>query len=394
MLHGTVNTMGAVSRVFAGINSVSLTAIPFFILSGYLMEEGNISKEIVNFAKALVGHLTGGLAHVCVVASMIFAAVSGSSIATALAFGNLLVPAMNRQGYEKEFTATLQASAGTIGPIIPPSILMVMYCSIAGISVGALFMAGVIPGILMGVSLMIVSYFYARKRNIPKEERMPWKQKIKVFTRALVALFMPVIIIGGTLSGIVSPTEAGMAACLYGILVGAFVYKGLTWKSAVKAFCNAAISSSTILFLNGMANIMGYQLARTNFPSYIVNIMTGAVSSSIGMVLIIMLFLFAIGMFMETTAAIVIFVPVLYPLAAAYGISPIYFGLLIVLTLVIGQITPPVGVLLSTTSSLLGIKMSDCFKYLVPCLSALLIVLILCIFFPVLSTWLPGLIFG
>ena len=175
LLQGSVDIMGVVPRVFAGMNSVSMMAIPFFILSGSIMEAGSISKELVNFSKAVVGHLTGGLAHVCVVSCMLFAAVSGSSVATALAFGSLLVPAMNKDGYDKAFTATLQACGGTIGPIIPPSILMVMYCSIAGISVGSMFMAGVVPGVLMGMALMVVSYFYAKKNNIPKSPKMPMK---------------------------------------------------------------------------------------------------------------------------------------------------------------------------------------------------------------------------
>lgn len=394
LLDGQVDIVGIIPRIFAGMNSVSMMAIPFFILSGSIMEAGNISKQLVNFSKALVGHLTGGLAHVCVVSCMMFAAISGSSMATALAFGNILVPAMNKNGYDKAFTATLQACGGTIGPIIPPSILMVMYCSIAGISVGAMFMAGVVPGLLMGVALMIVSYFYAKKNNIPREPKMPFKEKFKVIMDAFWALLMPVIIIGGTMSGICSPSEAGMLACVYGLVVGKFVYGGLKLKDLPEVFGKGAMSGANILALTGFANIMGWQLARVNFPQFISGLLSSITNNALGVVCIVVIFLLILGMFMETCAATVIFAPVLYPLANQFGIDPIQFGLIIVFTLVIGQVTPPVGVLLSTTSALLGVPMQATFKYLKPCFASLLIVLVLCMLFPAFSTFLPNLIFA
>ncbi|HIY18622.1 MAG TPA: TRAP transporter large permease [Candidatus Blautia avistercoris] len=393
LLDGNVDILGIVPRVFAGMNSVAMMAIPFFILSGSIMEAGNISKELVNFAKALVGHLRGGLAHVCVVSCMLFAAVSGSSVATALAFGNILVPAMNKDGYDKSFTATLQACGGTIGPIIPPSILMVMYCSIAGISVGSMFMAGVVPGILMGIALMIVSYFYAKKNNIPKSEKMPAKEKVRVILKAVWALLMPVIIIGGTMSGFCSPSEAGMLACIYGLIVGRVVYKGFRLKDLPEVFAKGALSGATILILNGMANIMGWQLARVNFPTMVSEFLGSITHSSLGVLFIVVIFLMILGMFMETCAATVIFAPVLYPMAIQFGIDPIQFGLVVVLTLVIGQITPPVGVLLSTTTSLIGVPMQSTFKYLVPCLISLLVVLVLCVLIPQFSLILPEIVY-
>ena len=393
LLDGNVDILGIVPRVFAGMNSVAMMAIPFFILSGSIMEAGNISKELVNFAKALVGHLRGGLAHVCVVSCMLFAAVSGSSVATALAFGNILVPAMNKDGYDKSFTATLQACGGTIGPIIPPSILMVMYCSIAGISVGSMFMAGVVPGILMGIALMIVSYFYAKKNNIPKSEKMPAKEKVRVILKAVWALLMPVIIIGGTMSGFCSPSEAGMLACIYGLIVGRVVYKGFRLKDLPEVFAKGALSGATILILNGMANIMGWQLARVNFPTMVSEFLGSITHSSLGVLFIVVIFLMILGMFMETCAATVIFAPVLYPMAIQFGIDPIQFGLVVVLTLVIGQITPPVGVLLSTTTSLIGVPMQATFKYLVHCLISLLVVLVLCVLIPQFSLILPEIVY-
>lgn len=393
LLDGNVDILGIVPRVFAGMNSVAMMAIPFFILSGSIMEAGNISKELVNFAKALVGHLRGGLAHVCVVSCMLFAAVSGSSVATALAFGNILVPAMNKDGYDKSFTATLQACGGTIGPIIPPSILMVMYCSIAGISVGSMFMAGVVPGILMGIALMIVSYFYAKKNNIPKSEKMPAKEKVRVILKAVWALLMPVIIIGGTMSGFCSPSEAGMLACIYGLIVGRVVYKGFRLKDLPEVFAKGTLSGATILILNGMANIMGWQLARVNFPTMVSEFLGSITHSSLGVLFIVVIFLMILGMFMETCAATVIFAPVLYPMAIQFGIDPIQFGLVVVLTLVIGQITPPVGVLLSTTTSLIGVPMQSTFKYLVPCLISLLVVLVLCVLIPQFSLILPEIVY-
>ena len=389
-----INAMGAVQRIFAGINSISLIAVPFFILSGLLMEGGNISKGIVDFARAFFGHIRGGLGHVCVVSCMIFAAVSGSAMATALAFSNLLAPAMKEDGYETPFIAGLQACGGTLGPIIPPSILMIMYSSYSGVSVASLFMSGIIPGILMGIGLMICCYRYAKKRDIRLLPKIAGKERAKIVGHSIWALLMPVIIVGGTMAGFCSPSEAGMVACLYGLVVGTVVYKGLRLRDFPQLLSRAAITSSTVLILMGLANLMGYMLARLNFASIIGDFFASFTDSSMLVFFIIVVFLLLLGCVMESNAATVIFAPVLYPIANAFGINPIQFGLVFVICECIAQITPPVGALLSATASIQGVPLQSTIKHVIPMLIAEVAVLLLVILFPPLSTFLPSVLVG
>lgn len=389
-----INAMGAVQRIFAGINSISLIAVPFFILSGLLMEGGNISKGIVDFARAFFGHIRGGLGHVCVVSCMIFAAVSGSAMATALAFSNLLAPAMKEDGYETPFIAGLQACGGTLGPIIPPSILMIMYSSYSGVSVASLFMSGIIPGILMGIGLMICCYRYAKKRDIRLLPKIAGKERAKIVGHSIWALLMPVIIVGGTMAGFCSPSEAGMVACLYGLVVGTVVYKGLRLRDLPQLLSRAAITSSTVLILMGLANLMGYMLARLNFASIIGDFFASFTDSSMLVFFIIVVFLLLLGCVMESNAATVIFAPVLYPIANAFGINPIQFGLVFVICECIAQITPPVGALLSATASIQGVPLQSTIKHVIPMLIAEVAVLLLVMLFPPLSTFLPSVLVG
>ena len=374
-----INAMGAVQRIFAGINSISLIAVPFFILSGLLMEGGNISKGIVDFARAFFGHIRGGLGHVCVVSCMIFAAVSGSAMATALAFSNLLAPAMKEDGYETPFIAGLQACGGTLGPIIPPSILMIMYSSYSGVSVASLFMSGIIPGILMGIGLMICCYRYAKKRDIRLLPKIAGKERAKIVGHSIWALLMPVIIVGGTMAGFCSPSEAGMVACL---------------RDLPQLLSRAAITSSTVLILMGLANLMGYMLARLNFASIIGDFFASFTDSSMLVFFIIVVFLLLLGCVMESNAATVIFAPVLYPIANAFGINPIQFGLVFVICECIAQITPPVGALLSATASIQGVPLQSTIKHVIPMLIAEVAVLLLVMLFPPLSTFLPSVLVG
>ena len=389
-----INAMGAVQRIFAGINSISLIAVPFFILSGLLMEGGNISKGIVDFARAFFGHIRGGLGHVCVVSCMIFAAVSGSAMATALAFSNLLAPAMKEDGYETPFIAGLQACGGTLGPIIPPSILMIMYSSYSGVSVASLFMSGIIPGILMGIGLMICCYRYAKKRDIRLLPKIAGKERAKIVGHSIWALLMPVIIVGGTMAGFCSPSEAGMVACLYGLVVGTVVYKGLRLRDLPQLLSRAAITSSTVLILMGLANLVGYMLARLNFASIIGDFFASFTDSSMLVFFIIVVFLLLLGCVMESNAATVIFAPVLYPIANAFGINPIQFGLVFVICECIAQITPPVGALLSATASIQGVPLQSTIKHVIPMLIAEVAVLLLVMLFPPLSTFLPSVLVG
>lgn len=393
-IDGSVDPVSAIMRVFSGINSISMLAVPFFILSGVLMEGGAISGEIVSFSRAVVGRVRGSLAHVCVVACMLFASVSGSAMATALAFSNLLAPAMKKDGYGTDFICALQACGGTLGPIIPPSILMIMYCSYANISVGSMFLAGIVPGVLCGVGLMVCSYFYAKKNNIPLTPKMAGKERTKAILHAIPALLMPVIIIGGTMAGFSSPTEAGMVACLYGIIIGLFVYKGLKLKDLPKIFAKAAITAATTLIMVGLANLMGYMLLRLNFAKIIGDFLGGVTSNPLLVMLIVVLFLFILGMFMESTAAMIIFAPILAPLALEFGINPIQFGLIVVMCQCVAQVTPPVGALLSATTFSQGIPVQQSYKPLIPMVIAEMAVLILTVLIPEVSVWLPGVLMG
>ena len=391
-IDGSVSALGAVPRIFAGINTITFIAVPFFVLSGALMESGKISEGLVNFSKAWVGHFKGGLAYVCVLSCMLFAAVSGSSMATAVAFGNLLAPAMKRDGYSTPFIASLQACGGTLGPIIPPSILFIMYASIAGVSIGGLFIAGVIPGIIMGIALMIFSFFHVRKRDIAKAASpMPMKKRLIETLKSIFALIMPIIIIGGTLAGFCSPSEAGMVACVYALIVGKFYFKGIKLRDMPKVFSTAAMSSSMVLMMLGFAGVMNYILTRMNFAQEVGIFLTSFVSSPTSVLLVITVFLLILGCFMDANAALLIFTPIFYPLAATYGIHPLHLGLVVVVCIVIGQVTPPVGVLLSATSQLNNIPVHTTYKYVWPMLGSLIVCLFVFLFIPALSTWLPSL---
>ena len=387
---GRIDAVSAVMRIFSGINSISMLAVPFFILSGVLMEGGAISNEIVSFSRAVVGRVRGSLAHVCVVACMLFASVSGS----ALAFSNLLAPAMKKDGYGVDFICALQACGGTLGPIIPPSILMIMYCSYANISVGSMFIAGIVPGVLCGISLMICSYFYAKKNNIPLTPKMHSRERTKAILHAIPALLMPIIIIGGTMAGFSSPTEAGMVACLYGIIIGLFVYKGLKLKDLPRIFAKAAMTAATTLIMVGLANLMGYMLLRLNFATMIGDFLGSVTSNPLMVMVIVVIFLFILGMFMESTAAMIIFAPILAPLAVKFGINPIQFGLIVVMCQCVAQITPPVGALLSATTFSQGIPVQKAYRPLIPMVIAEFAILLLTVFIEPLSTWLPTLLMG
>lgn len=393
LIEGKVPVIGAIQRLFVGMDSLPLLAIPFFMLAGSLMETGGISKRLIRFANSLVGHFKGGLAKVSVLASMIFAGISGSSAADTAAIGSLMMPVMIKEGYSKGFTATLQACAGTIGPIIPPSILMIIYGSITGLSIGAMFLAGIIPGILIGVGLMVVSHIYAVKAKIPSSSKLSIKEVKESFLDALWALIMPFLIIGGILTGIFTATEAGMIGVIYGLGVGLFIYKELTFKDLPKLFLDSAKVASSILLIAGMANITGWVLARLQFPQVSVNFLTSLSTDPNVIMLVVIIFFLILGCFVETIAAMIIFVPVLHPIATQFGYDPIHFALVIIITLLIGQVTPPVGVLLFLTTSMIKIELKDTLKYIPACVGMMTLTLLIVAYFPVIVMYIPRLFF-
>ena len=383
----------ALQRVFVSIDSLSLLAIPFFIVAGDLMVYGGISTRLIRFASNVVARFTGGLAMSSVFASMIFSGVSGSALADTTAVGSVAMPAMIQKGYKKPFVSAIQACAGTMGPIIPPSIAMVLYGSLTGVSIGALFMAGIIPGILIGIVLMIYCYFYARRENIPREPGVLLKEVLKSGLDAFWALMLPVVVIAGIVLGYFTPTEAGMVAVIYSLVVGLFIYRELTWRAIVKTFANAAITTASVMIIVGMAGIFGWMLSYIQFPRMAIEFLSTVTDSGLVAMLIIVVFLLIVGLLMEELSALTIFVPVLAPFVAAFGYDPIHFATVFIVTLMMGLVVPPVGILLSVTTAMTKTPMIQAVPHALRMVGVMLLVILAIVFFPPLATFIPSLVF-
>ena len=393
LLKGEVSSIVLLQRMFVGTDSLPLLAIPYFIVAGALMERGGISQRLVKFAAALVGHVRGGLGMVAVVASMIFAGISGSAAADTSAIGSIMMPAMIRRGYKRGFVVVLQACAGTIGPIIPPSILMIIYGSMTGLSIGKLFLAGFIPGVIIGLSLMGLTYYYALRDGYEGEKRATLREGLVAFWEALPALVLPVLIIGGILGGIFTATEAGVTAVIYALLVGFFVYRELKIGDLLGIFADAATTSMGLMFIVANAAMFGWVLAREEFPSLTVGFLTSLTTSPSVMMLLVVVFLLIVGCFVETLAAMIILVPMLFTAGAAYGFDPIHFATVIVILLLIGTITPPVGILLYLTCAMTKTPIAAALKYILPFTIIMTAATLLVAFFPQLALFVPSLFF-
>ena len=389
---GSVPWIVIPQRIFVAVDSFPMLAIPLFILAGELMNGGGITRRIVDLASCIVGHIRGGLAHVNILASMIFAGISGSASADCSALGSMLIPIMKRKGYEPAFAVAVTASAATIGPIIPPSILMIIYGSITGISIGSLFLGGFIPGVLVGVSLMVAAYIIAVRKGYKAEAKASLNQTFVAFRKSLVALVMPGIIIGGILTGVFTATEAGVVAVVYGFIVG-FILKELKVKDLKKIFVDSAVVTATTMFVIGSAQVIGWILARELFPQILGNALMGISNNATVMLLLVLLFLFILGFFIDATAALIILVPVLAPIAAKYGLDPVHFAVLIVVMLLVGGVTPPVGTLLFISCGIAKVSLSEGSREIWPFVAAMLVVILLCVFIPDLITFIPNLVF-
>lgn len=379
-------------KMYAGIDSFVLVCIPGFILAGNLMNTGGITKRIIHFSNASVGFIRGGLSLANVAASMLFAGISGTALADTASIGAILIPAMKDEGYDADFSAAITASSSTVGPIIPPSLPMIIAGTLTGVSVGKLFLAGTIPGLLLGLSLMGVSYFISVKRNYPKGERLPMKDIMKSFVQAFWAIAMTILILFGILGGVFTPTEASIIAVVYAVIIGKFVYKELKFNQLPRIIIDSMRMTAAIMILVGFANLFAWIMASEQIPQLIAKTILAISTNKIIVILLINLLLLFVGTFMETIAALVILFPVLLPVATSVGIDPIQFGVMAVLNLVIGLTTPPVGVCLFVASSIGKVSIIKITKAILPFLIVSLIVLLLVSYVPAVTLFLPSLL--
>lgn len=383
------------STYFNSLDSFTMIAIPFFILAGELMMQGGISTRLITFCRSLLGTMTGSLGSVTVVASMIFAAVAGSGTATVACIGGITIPEMVRERYNRGFACALAATAGALGPIIPPSVSMILYGVCCGVSVTKLFLGGIIPGIMITIGLVILVYYIAGKKGygLTAEETAEMRIPLgRAFKEALWSLLIPGIILGGIYGGIFTPTEAAVVACVVAIFVGVCIYKEFTLRDLPRVFKKATLTSGTILLLVACATALGRLLTVEQIPEQLAEGLLAITNDKYLLLLIINLFLLVVGMFMETYAAIIILAPVLLPAVEAVGVDPLHFGLIMTVNLTIGLCTPPVGVNLFIATRIGNCPIEEMFKWLLPLLGVLITVLLLITYIPPLTMFLPSLL--
>lgn len=381
--------MIVVQRMFTAIDSFSFMAIPFFMLAGSFMASGGVTKRLVKFANSLVGFITGGLALVVAVTGMFFAAISGSSAATTAALGATLFDEMEKTGYKRDFAAAIIASGGTVGIVIPPSITLVVFGVTAGVSIGDLFLGGFAPGIIMGLSMCTLSYFLCKKKGLKGVGRLSLINILKSFKDSFFALMMPVIILGGIYGGIFTPTEAAAVAAVYGLIIGFFVYRELTIKNLPSVILKAAVSTTVIMFIVGGANLFGWILTNARVPHMVAMFMTSISSSHIVFLMLVNILLLFVGTLVNASAAVVILVPILFPVAMSFGINPIFFGVLMIVNLAIGCITPPVGLDLFVVCGITKLPIEKVTKAIFPYLVVLILDLLVITYFPQIILFIP-----
>ncbi|WP_078392941.1 TRAP transporter large permease [Shouchella patagoniensis] len=386
MVAGDISLLTLAQRAFVSLDSFPLLAIPLFILAGVIMEYGGISQRLINLANALTGHLTGGLAVVTIVTTMFFAAISGSSVAATAALGAILIPAMITRGYDKEFAGGVQAVSGTLGIIMPPSIPLILYGTAVGASIGDLFIAGMVPGIIIGIGLIITVYILSKKRNYSKEEKKSGKEIGVAFVKAIPAIIMPVIILGGIYTGLFTATEAAGVAVAYAFIVGVFVYRAINISTFKTILSQASITTSTIMLILATAGLFSWILTIENVPQQVAGIITSISENPFIFLGIVVLLLLLVGMFMETNASIIILAPILVPVASELGIDPVHFGIVMIVTLAIGMVTPPLGLNLFVVSKIGKLRMDKLTISLIPLYIAVLICLLIITFIPSITT--------
>lgn len=374
-----------IQRMFAAVNSFPFMAIPFFMIAGEVMSRGGITKRIIDFALALVGRFKGSLGHVTALTGVIMGGISGSGVADTAAIGSLMVPEMVRRGYDKPFSAALTTAAGTIGLIIPPSIAMILYGVTAQVSIGDLFLSGIVPGVLIGLGFMLVSYVVARRENYPVEKPFSWREKLLRFKDAIFALMMPVIIIGGIRGGIFTPTEGGAVAAVYAIVVSLFIYREMTFKDLFSALVEAGKKTAVIGFLIATSSLFSWILASERIPEQITTFIISLTENKYMVLFLINVLLLLVGMILDSGPAIILLVPILVPVANSLGIDLVQFGLIMVINLTIGLLTPPVGTALYVACNISGLPLLTLSKAVLKFLVVMLVVLFLVTYVPTLA---------
>ena len=375
-------------KIFTSLDSFSFIAIPLFMLAGTLMNASGITEKLIYFCRALVGHWKGGLGHATVITGMLMAGVSGSSVADSSAISTVLVPQLEKEDYDRGYACALISSAGSLGPIIPPSIIMIVYSGVVSISVGELFMSGLVPGIILGIGMMIYNYYYATKRGIPKTQFVGVANVGRAFIHCLGALIMPFIILGGIMSGIVTATESGILAVIYGIIYG-FVTKNLTVKKLFTCIHEAASSATQPMIIIAMASLFGYVLTYYGVGELVGNFMTSMTTNPYIVLILIFIIIYIAGMFIESTAILLILVPVFAPLISVYGFDPLHFAIVCIISLVLGGISPPVGIVMYVVSGVTHTDLGRIIRHIWPFVGIFSLGVLLLIFVPQVATTVP-----
>ncbi|MCI1958210.1 MAG: TRAP transporter large permease [Clostridia bacterium] len=376
-------------KTFTGMDSVALLAIPFFMLAGNLMS-GSVNKKLIAFCNALLGWVRGSLGVITVIASAIFAAISGSGVATVSAIGGTLIPAMKKDNYPGGFAAAVSSVASILGPIIPPSIFLIVYGNATETSIGSLFMAAVFPGIGLALLLIIYVLLYSRKHKFPAHEKSTPKQIVKISIDSVWALFMPILVLGGIFLGIFTATEAAAVTCLYALLVGLIVYRDLKPKNLIKIFADSGVTTATILILVGFSKVSSWVVVSSGLPTVVLNTFTSLTSSKIVVLLLVNILLLIVGMLMDANAAIVMLTPLLLPLITKLGVSTVQFGVIMSLNLCIGLVTPPVGTCILLGNTIAGEKLENTLVAAIPMILISLVWLLFVTYVPELTIWLPS----
>lgn len=390
ILTGNLNLLSSVpQQMFSGINNSGLLAIPLFMLAGELMNSGGITTRLIVFSKSIIGHLRGGLAYVAIIANMFLASILGSANAQAAMMSKIMVPEMEREGYDRGFSSALTLSSSIVAPVIPPSMLFIIYGTLSGASIGALFLAGIVPGILLGLSFILVIIYMSKRYNFPKSERESFKGITANFFKVIPALLIPFIIIFGILSGIFTPTESAAVACILAVIIG-FSYKQLKIKDMPEILQNTVISTAVITFLIVMANVFGFILAFERIPQLITETMLSLSENPLVFLLLVNILLLLLGTVLDGIAALIILVPVFAPLLPIYDVDPVHFGVIITINLTIGLMTPPVGTGLFIVSSIAKVSLERLLKSLFPFLVVAVIMLLVITYWEDVVLWIPN----